>query len=97
MKSYEVVLSHDSLSLRLRVFNNNNIMKKAMDQRRSNGMIIRSRSGKIKVTLSINYHIYKTLLLYNSYDESGKERWMIKAMVQERAIDGTSDRSWSNG
>ena len=35
------------------------------------------------------------LLLYNAHDGSGKERW-IQAMVQERAIDVTSDRSWSN-
>ena len=41
--------------------------------------------------------LYMIKLLYNTHDESGKGRWMIQAMVQERAMDGTSERSWSNG
>ena len=40
---------------------------------------IRSGSGKMKVTLLINYYIHNViLLLYNTHDGSGKERWMIQ-------------------
>jgi len=47
------------------------------------GMIIRGRSGKIKVTLSISYYIYIILLLYNTHDGWGKERWMNRHALQE--------------
>jgi len=42
-------------------------------------MIIRSRSGKMKVTLSINYNVY--IILYYKYP-----RW-----IREGAMDDTSD------
>jgi len=36
-------------------------------------IIVRSRSGKIKVMLSISYNSYIILLLCNTHDGSGKD------------------------
>jgi len=48
----------------------------AMDQ---GAIDIRSRSGKMKVTLLINYYIHNIIiLLYNTHDGSGKERWKVQ-------------------
>ena len=56
------------------------------------GMMNRSKLGKIKVTLSVNFDVYNILLLLKWYT-----RWMILLFIREGPMDGTSDGSVSDG